>query len=284
MIDMTLIRSLLFVPGSRPDRFNKALRSGADAIVIDLEDAVPSSCKDRAREEVTQFVGSSPTANGSVPIFVRPNSLSCREGLRDLDRLLDGADHLAGILLPKADASSMQVLSDITGPVREDFVLGALIETARGLSDCEAVATIQGVGFLMFGAADLSAELRCTMDWEAMLHARSRMISAAATTGIAAIDTPAIDIQDVEHYASELRRSFALGFTGRAAIHPKMVDAIHEAIVPSPDTLEADRRLISAFEEAGKGAVLLDGRLVERPLLAAALRRKALAHRKNHLN
>lgn len=285
-MDMNLVRSLLFVPGSRPDRFASALASGADAVIVDLEDAVPLADKAAARDHLVQFLSGRTEGDGAVPVIVRPNAMTTRDGLRDIDALLDVLPSLHGLLLPKADAGAMRILSSLLSatfanagsPVRErPFALGALVETVRGLEECREIAEVAGVRFLMFGAADLSAELRCVMDWEPLTTARARMVAAAAGAGIAAIDTPAIDLGDLDAYAHDLRRSFAFGFTGRAAIHPKMIGPIHAALMPSAQQLAQDARILEAFERASGGVALVDGRLVERPLVAAALRRKALA-------
>ncbi len=279
---MDLVRSLLFVPGNRPDRFAGALASGADAVIIDLEDAVPLAAKAQARDNVVRFLADRAAVSGDPLVVVRPNPLATIDGLRDADALLQMGAQLQGILVPKADAGSMRILSALlsgvlTGGRASPFAVGALIETTRGIAECRDIAAISGVNFLMFGAADLSAELRCAMEWEPLMMARARMVAAAAEAGIAAIDTPAIDLSDPVSYAADLRRSFAFGFTGRAAIHPKMIAPIHAALAPSAQQLADDARILDAFEQASGGVTLVDGRLVERPLLAAALRRRSLA-------
>ncbi|KAA0677257.1 CoA ester lyase [Roseomonas genomospecies 6] len=274
-------RSYLFVPGARPDRFAKALAAGADAVIIDLEDAVAPADKDGARAAVCAFLRERPTESGPA-VFVRTNSLRSRTGLLDILALTDGgAPGWAGILLPKVDgAEDVRLAAGLLDEQGLPGTLGALIESAAGLENVMAIAAASPrLSFLMFGGADLSGELRVPLEWEPLLFARSRVVHAASRFGLDALDMPWIALDDEEGYRRELARSVLHGFTARSAIHPKQIAAIHDAYTPSPEAVVQAGRVLAAFEAAGGGVCTLDGKLVERPLVQGSHRILALARR-----
>ena len=279
-------RSYLFVPGARPDRFAKALAAGADAVIIDLEDAVAPADKDGARAAVCAFLRERSAETGpetSGPeIFVRTNSLRSRTGLLDMLALTDGAaPGWAGLLLPKVDgAEDVRLAAGLLDERNLPGMLGALIESADGVENVMAIAAASPrLSFLMFGGADLSAELRVPLEWEPLLFARSRVVHAASRFGLDALDMPWIALDDEEGYRRELARSVRHGFTARSAIHPKQIAAIHDAYTPSPEAVVHAGRVLAAFEAAGGGVCTLDGKLVERPLVQGSHRILALARR-----
>ncbi|TWA66388.1 (S)-citramalyl-CoA lyase [Azospirillum brasilense] len=277
-------RSYLFVPGARPDRFAKALGAGADAVIIDLEDAVAPGDKDSARTAVCAFLREHDGAGGPA-VFVRTNSVRSRTGLLDILSLTDlpdgAAPRWAGILLPKVDgAEDVRLAAGLLDERGLPGALGALIESADGLENVMAIAAASPrLSFLMFGGADLSAELRVPLAWEPLVQARTRIVHAAARFGLDALDMPWIALDDEEGYRQELARSVLHGFTARSAIHPKQIAAIHDAYTPSPDAVLRAGRVLAAFEAAGGGVCVLDGRLVERPLVLGSHRILALARR-----
>lgn len=277
-----LRRSYLFVPGSRPDRFTKAMEAGSDAVIIDLEDAVAPGDKDRARGAVRDFLRQRPS--GGPELFVRVNAVRSRTGLADLLALTEGTDGLgcAGFLLPKADAASdLRLAAGLLDEQGLPGELGALIESAEGLENVMEIAAGSGprLSFLMFGGADLSAELRVNLAWEPLVHARARIVHAAARFALDAVDMPWIFLDDEEGYRQELARSVALGFTARAAIHPKQVAAIHESLMPPAEAVARAERVLAAFEAAGGGVCTLDGKLVEKPVVLTCRRILAIARR-----
>ncbi|KAA0679116.1 HpcH/HpaI aldolase/citrate lyase family protein [Azospirillum brasilense] len=277
-------RSYLFVPGARPDRFAKALGAGADAVIIDLEDAVAPGDKDSARAAVGAFLREH-TGAGGPAVFVRTNSVRSRTGLLDILALTDLPDgtapRWAGILLPKVDgAEDVRLAAGLLDERNLPGALGALIESADGLENVMAIAAASPrLSFLMFGGADLSAELRVPLAWEPLVQARTRIVHAAARFGLDALDMPWIALDDEEGYRQELARSVLHGFTARSAIHPKQITAIHDAYTPSPEAVLRAGRVLAAFEAAGGGVCVLDGRLVERPLVLGSHRILALARR-----
>ena len=271
-------RSILFVPGDRPDRYDKALAAGADAICIDLEDAVPPGRKAGARASVARFLAnrrSSPPAAAaphSVPgtsVIVRANDPETGRGERDADALRDRPPD--AVMIPKVTAAEgVRRASRLVG---SDVPLLPIIETALGLENAVDIgAASPAVAALLFGGFDLSAELGAEPDWESLLYARSRVVHAAALSGLDAIDMPSRDLRRMAGLRDEAEKARRLGYAGKVAIHPKQIAAIHEVFTPSRDEILRARRIIEADRAAGGGAVAIDGRMVDRPVVEAARR------------
>jgi citrate lyase subunit beta/citryl-CoA lyase/(S)-citramalyl-CoA lyase len=251
-------RSLLFVPGSRPDRFDKAAGAGADAVCIDLEDAVPPDGKDAAR-------GAAITAlDGRFGL--RVNAVGTADGEGDL-AALNGAKPVF-VMIPKA-ASAADV-----NAVRAacDAPLWPIVESAEGLYAAWDIAAAPGVKGVLFGGADYAADLGCTMAWEPLFHARGVLTAACARAGVELLDVPHLDIADEADLIASTQRIKAMGFTGRACIHPSQIAPVHAVFTPTEAEIAHARRVLDAFEAAGGGAALLDGKLIEKPLIRAAMR------------
>ena len=139
-----------------------------------------------------------------------------------------------------------------------------------------AVAT-PDVSAIFFGAVDYSADVGCAIEWDALLYARSRVVAAAAMAGVSALDTPCMDVPALDALADESRRTRRLGFTGKAAIHPTQVAVIQAAYSPGADEVAWARRIIAAYEQQSGGVLLVDGKLIERPVITAALRTLSIA-------
>ncbi len=259
-------RSLLFVPGNRPERFAKAGASGADVVCIDLEDAVPPGERVAARASVIDFLRAQPSGHH---YGVRINRLPSSDALRDALCLHEAQAAPAFVMLAKAESAEQLALLTAWLP---GTPLIALIESARGLAAAPAIASASGqVHALMFGGADFAAELGAELAWEAMLHARSSLAAAAASAHLACLDVPWLDVADAEGAEVETRRVAALGFTGKALIHPAQVAPVHAGLMPSAEALARARRVVAASGE-NDAAVLVDGRLVDRPVVLAAQR------------
>jgi citrate lyase beta subunit len=269
-------RSLLFVPGSRPDRYPKAFGSRADVVCVDLEDAVTPGQKDEARARVADLVGSSLWTSDRAS--VRVNRPGTGPGDRDLDALLAAAAAATGapgltIVLPKV--GSPDQLADVRGRCRAAGVDGrlvAMIETAEGLEAASDLARAPGVIAVFLGAVDLAAELGCAIEWDALLYARSRVVHAAALGRVQAIDVPFLNLEDRAGLESETRAVARLGFKCKAAIHPVQVEPIHAAFAPSGAEVERAQGILDAYERAGGGVVAFDGMMVDRPVVEAARR------------
>jgi (S)-citramalyl-CoA lyase len=271
-----LRRSLLFVPGLRPDRYLKALETQADCVCVDLEDAVAQGRKDESREL-------------SLPLFserthqpervLRVNGLRTVDGLRDLLAVVELAARPDALMLPKIKhAEEIRWLDELLTSKAIPMNLQVIIETADGLANAaEIAAASERVVALVFGAVDLSAELRSSQAWESLLYARSRVVHAAARAGIDAIDVPFLDLKDADALHLEARRSQQLGFTGKAAIHPAQLDVIHQVFSPTAEEVAKARRILARFAESTDGLVVVDGQLIEKPVVRAMQRVVSLA-------
>ncbi len=284
-----LLRSILFAPGSRPDRFAKALAAGADAVCLDLEDGVAPAAKDEAREAVVAFLaargpddpGSGARADGPR-VVVRVNDVRTDDGARDLEALARvGRPDL--VMLPKVEGTgAMERVAEALGegPASGGSVPGRgrgpgllpLIETVAGLHRVEEAARMEGLAGVIFGGMDLSAELGARFEWEPLLYARSRVVHAAALAGVGAVDVPWAPLDDPEGLEAETRRAARLGFTGKLAIHPAQVPHIHRALRPGDEELAWARRVVEADAAAGGGVVVVDGKMVDRPIVLGARR------------
>ncbi len=249
------MQSLLFVPGSRPDRFAGALASGADAVCIDLEDAVPTDGKEAARTAAIQ-------ALGDPRLAIRCNGLATDFGHDDLAMLGAAARRPPLLFIPKVESADELGAAGALG-----VGLVPLIETPKGLRLAHEIAAAPGVVATMFGGGDLSAELGVALAWEPLRTARGLFILACAEAGIPAIDVPFILLDDEAGLAEETARAKALGFAAKAAIHPKQIATIHGVMRPTPDELEEARGAEAAFQAAGGAAVRWNGRMLEAPIM-----------------
>lgn len=259
-MDAASIAALLFVPGNRPERFGKALATGAEVVCIDLEDAVPAGDKEAARAAALAAVGGEPR------LVVRINGIHTPAGLADLLALAD-ADTLPSLLLvPMVEhPEELRLVRSILGARTPGLV--PLIETARGILDAASIASAPGVSTMMFGGGDLSADIGVSLSWEPLLHARRAFILACATAGLPAIDVPFISLDDATGLEQECKAARMLGFAAKAAIHPAQVDIIRQVMRPTPEEIEEARAAEEAFAVAGGAAVRFRGRMLEEPVM-----------------
>jgi citrate lyase beta subunit len=262
------VSALLFLPGTRTDRVQAALDSGAAIVCIDLEDAVEAEAKDDAREAVRGVLVE--RAGERLPA-VRVNHPDTDEGRADL-RMLTEVDFQGAVLtllIPKVGGPN-----DVSTVLaaRPDARIIPVIETNLGLSRAEDIAQADGVVALQFGGLDLSVELGCALEWEPLLYARSRSVHAARLAGIGIIDTPFFDLADDSGLKDAIAKARSLGFTAKAAIHPSQVPFIERGFTPSDDEIARARHIVDAFERDGRGAIALDGMMIDRPMVIAARR------------
>lgn len=256
-------RSALFVPGDRPDRFDKALAAGADVALIDLEDAVAPPAKDAARESVAQWL------QADKPVVVRINALGTPWFEADLALLrLPG---VAGVMLPKAeDAAAILRLREAAG--RELPVI-PLIETAAGFDAAREVATAPGVRCLAFGTVDFQLDLGMDDEGDGLLPFRMQLVLISRLAGIAPpLDGVSTAIDAPDELLAQARRARRLGFGGKLCIHPRQVGHCNAAFSPSDAELDWARRVLAASARAGGAAVAVDGKMVDRPILLQAER------------
>ena len=253
MTGMLELRTLLFVPGNRPERFEKAAASGADAIIIDLEDAVPPDAKEAARSALrADFT--------SQPVFVRINGSGTPWHREDLAAVEQRP--FAGIVIPKAELGPE--LEDACAFVkRSDNAIIALIETARGLANAREIAALPGLSRLAFGSVDYCADLGCAHTRDALLAARSELVLASRLAGKPApIDGVTTTIDDVKMLTDDARYSRDLGFAGKLCIHPKQIGPVLNGFRPEPDEIAWARKVLAS----GDGAAAVDGSMVDEPV------------------
>ncbi|SFY44882.1 citrate lyase subunit beta / citryl-CoA lyase [Paracoccus pantotrophus] len=273
---LSTITAPLFVPASRPERVAKAAASGADAIIIDLEDAVAPADKQAARDALAGL------ALPDFPVILRINAIGTpwHEG----DLALAARIGLAGIMLPKSeDAAQTQVVHQAAG-----HAVLALVETARGIANLPAIAAAPGVARLVFGSVDFSADIGCAHEPEPLLLARSQMVLASRVAGLAApIDGVTLAIEDeaaVEAAVeADARRAVSLGFSGKLCIHPRQVAPVLRGFAPSAAEVEWAARVVAA--DRG-GAAMVDGAMIDPPVRMRAeqiLRRSGRKDGVNHV-
>ena len=254
-----IARSYLFVPGTRPERFGKAFASGAHAVIVDLEDAVPPADKENARAAVAAAL--SPTQ----PLLVRINAAGTP--WFDDDVRLCRHEGVAGIVLPKAEEAV--VIEHIRGVVGERVAILPLIETARGLWNAHAVAGSQGVQRLLFGSIDFQVDLRVADD--ELIAYRSQLVLVSRIAELPPpVDGVTTAIDDAEALRRDTSRARALGFGGKLCIHPKQVELVNAAFRPTDDEIAWAQRVVAADAQARGAAVAVDGKMVDRPVLLQA--------------
>ena len=264
------VRSYLFVPASEPERVGKALASAAHAVIVDLEDAVADHAKDGARAVVAARLRAPRAAGASL---VRVNGLDTPHAAADL-AALDGLA-LDALVVPKAEPAALRAL-DALDPGGPPVV--ALVETARGLRAAFDVAAHPRVVATMLGVVDLAAELGITPgpDGRELLPARGALVLDTIAAGRPGpIDGPCLALGDEAALRAETLAAKALGFTAKACIHPAQLAVVHDAFAPSADELAWARRVVDAADEAGaagRGAVAVDGQMVDAPVVARARR------------
>lgn len=266
-------RSFLFVPGNRPERFEKAARSGADAVVLDLEDAVPTGDKDAARQAVTEALPG--LAAVGTPLVVRINALTHESGRADLRALAAFAAQgmSVGVMLPKAEtvAQVQAVLATMGAAVP---VL-PLIESAAGWQALPAIAAAPGVLRLVVGHIDFMADtgLQCGEDEAELAPLRFAVAMATRLNTLApAVDGVTVAINDDARLRLDTQRALRFGFGAKLCIHPRQVAVVHEALAPSAEEADWARRVLAADAQAGGAAVQVDGRMVDLPVVLQARR------------
>lgn len=260
-------RSQLFVPGNRPDRFEKACQAGADLVCIDLEDAVGPGEKDAARKTVINWLSETDHQNVSLRI----NGLDTPFAERDIDALANSGLALPFIMIPKVGtAGELEKLDSMLPQKLGPFF--AIIESAAGLVNCEAIFDHPRVSLGMYGAVDYAGDVDCDLSWDTHLYARSRLVAAAAAAEVMLFDVPHVNVRDLDECEATTRRAKALGIHARSAIHPAQVDRIHAALAPTDAELAWARSVVAADEASGGNVTLLDGKFIEAPVVKKARR------------
>ena len=273
-------RSFIFAPGLKPEMYPKALASGADIVCVELEDGIAPKDKNAARANAMALFAE-PQADDGVERIVRINCLRTAFGIADVQAVLDTDTPPPALMLPKVMAPDEVVwLDDLLSERGHPTRLHVIIETNAGLEAVHDIARASArIDALFFGGVDMAAELRCRNAWEPLLYARSRIVHAAASVGIDAIDVPFLDLEDPDGMAREAELARDLGFSGKGSIHPKQIASLNGIFTPSADQVAHAERVTAAFAEADTGLVVIDGKLIEKPVLREMQRILAVAAR-----
>jgi citrate lyase subunit beta/citryl-CoA lyase len=251
-------RSYLFVPGDRPERFDKAFASAADAVIVDLEDAVSPDAKDAARAGVAAWL------SPARPVLLRINARGTAWFAEDL-RL---ARHpgVRGVVLPKAEsADAVEEAAAAGRPILP------LIESGAGLDRVSGIAAAAGVQRLVFGSIDFMLDLGLSCEEDELAPARFELVRASRRAGLQApVDGVTTAIDDLPRVKQDALRARRLGFGGKLCIHPRQVEAVNAALRPTEEELAWARRVAQAAAAANGAAVALDGRMVDRPVILRA--------------
>ena len=285
MKKIEFIRSALFVPGNRPDRIDKAVNTPADAVIIDLEDAVPPASKAEARPVVREKI----TEHDTPRLLVRVNALDTEFVQADLDELV--VEALACIIFPKVEkpehirkASLMLSAVEARKGIPEGTVsIIALVESALGVENAfEIVSQKTNPSRLFtvaFGAADFTLDMgiEMTRSGEEIAFPRARLAVACRAAGVEPpIDTPyMIDLKDPQALEADAQIAKRLGFQGKLCIHPNQVDVCNRIFSPSDKDIEQAHKIVAAFKEAeaaGRGVLQVDGKFIDLPLVKQARR------------
>lgn len=261
-----LSRSVLFVPGNRPERFAKAVSSGADIVIVDFEDAVEEEMKAQAREHLASFLQDNP----AVSVVVRVNSADHRMHIDDL-KFCGRHPGVAAVLLPKAEtANQVLAAAEYRKPI------WPLIESAAGVANLKEIASVRAVQRLTFGALDLALDLGMRASSHAAYRifdqVRHQLLINSVLHGLEKpLDTIFPNITDLDGLASFAQDARDLGFAGMLAIHPSQVAVINPIFTPSTEEIDWAKRVVEAASTA-RGAFRLEGRMIDAPVIAEAQR------------
>ena len=273
-------RSFIFTPGLKPEMYPKALACGADIVCVELEDGIAPKDKAEARRNAMALFAE-PQADDGIERIVRINCLREAFGLLDVQAVLETDTPPPALMLPKVRTPDEVIWLDNLLTERGHATrLHVIIETNPGLEAVHDIARASPrIDALFFGGVDMAAELRCKNAWEPLLYARSQVVHAAASIGVDAIDVPFLDLEDPEGMEHAAGLALDLGFSGKGSIHPKQIPILNSVFTPDQAQVDHARRVINAFEEADTGLVLIDGKLIEKPVLREMHRILAISER-----
>ncbi len=260
-------KSQLFVPGNRPERFEKACAAGADIVCIDLEDAVAPKDKEAARRQVLEWLTQTEHKN----VGVRINAIDTDFGLEDIVALSGGNISLPFLMVPKVAMG--REIEQLDQAIPE--ALGSIfpiIESASGLVHSDAIFAHERVKLALFGGVDFASDMNCDMAWETLLYARSKLAASAVAHDVLLFDSPHIDVRNLDDCEASTHKAKALGIHARSAIHPAQIERIHAALKPNEAEVEFAKRVLEAFENSKGNVALLDGVFIEEPVVKKARR------------
>ena len=275
-------RSFIFTPGLKPEMFPKAISSGSDMVCIELEDGIAIKDKDEARKNTFKALESLEVKSG-VELVVRVNCQRTKFGLMDLEAVVSSKTNVKAIMLPKVKTpDEITFIDDMLTDCGLDTDLHVIMETNEALESIYDIAhASKRIVALYFGGVDMAAELRVPNEYKNLIYARSRLVHAGASVGVDVIDVPYLDLEDMDGMKKEAELVRDLGFTGKGSIHPKQINMLNEIFTPSKEEIVKAKKIVDQFNESDTGLVVIDGKLIEKPVLREMKRKILIADKIN---
>ena len=275
-------RSFIFTPGLKPEMFPKAIASGADMVCIELEDGIAIKDKNEARKNTIEALETLEVKSG-VELVVRVNCQRTKFGLLDLEAFISTKTKVKAIMLPKVKTpDEIAFIDDLLTDCGFDTDLHVIMETNEALESIYEIANAsKRIVALYFGGVDMAAELRVPNEYKNLIYARSKLVHAGASVGVDVIDVPYLDLDDMDGMKKEAELVRDLGFTGKGSIHPKQINMLNEIFTPSKEEIVKAKRIVDQFNASNTGLVVIDGKLIEKPVLREMQRKILIAHKIN---
>ena len=275
-------RSFIFTPGLNPDMFPKALASGADMVCIELEDGIAIKDKNQARKNTINALKTLEVKN-DVELVVRINCQRTKFGLLDLEAFISSKLKIKALMLPKVKTpDEITFIDDLLTDCDLNTDLHVIMETNEALENIYDIAhASKRIVALYFGGVDMAAELRVENKPENLVYARSKLVHAGASVGVDVIDVPYLDLENMDGLKKEAEFVKNLGFTGKGSIHPKQINILNEIFTPSQKEISHAKKIIDQFNKSDTGLVVIDGKLIEKPVLREMQRKILVADKIN---
>ena len=274
--------SFIFTPGLKPEMFPKAIDSGADMVCIELEDGIAIKDKDQARKNTIDALKTLEVKSG-VELVVRVNCQRTKFGLLDLEAFISSKLKVKSLMLPKVKTpEEVTFIDDLLTDCNLDTDLHVIMETNEALENIYDIAhASKRIVALYFGGVDMAAELRVENKPENLVYARSKLVHAGASVGVDVIDVPYLDLENMDGLKKEAEFVKNLGFTGKGSIHPKQINILNEIFTPSQKEISHAKKIIDQFNKSDTGLVVIDGKLIEKPVLREMQRKILVADKIN---
>ena len=275
-------RSFIFTPGLKPEMFPKAIASGADMVCIELEDGIAIKDKNEARKNTIEALETLEVKSG-VELVVRVNCQRTKFGLLDLEAFISAKTKVKAIMLPKVKTpDEIAFIDDLLTDCGLDTDLHVIMETNEALESIYEIANAsKRIVALYFGGVDMAAELRVPNEYKNLIYARSKLVHAGASVGVDVVDVPYLDLDDMDGMKKEAELVRDLGFTGKGSIHPKQINMLNEIFTPSKDEIIKAKKIVDQFNASDTGLVVIDGKLIEKPVLREMQRKILIADKIN---
>ena len=279
---LNIRRSFIFTPGLKPEMFPKAIASGADMVCIELEDGIAIKDKDEARKNTIEALKTLEVKN-DVELVIRLNCQRTKFGLLDLEAFISSKLKVNALMLPKVNSpDEITLIDDILTDCNLDTDLHVIMETNEGLENIYDIAhSSKRIVALYFGGVDMAAELRVPNNYQNLIYARSKLVHAGASAGVDVIDVPYLDLEDMNGMKKEAELVRDLGFTGKGSVHPKQINILNDIFTPSEEEISKAKKIVDKFNESNTGLVVIDGKLIEKPVLREMQRKILIAEKIN---